>query len=149
MLSYFSRVWLFASLWMVARQAPLSMRFSRQEYWSGLPFPSPEDLLNPWIEPWGVEFQSLTCPALAGGFVSTSTAWETLVSVYMYSYCRYYVPWEVLRKYNTCNHSVFSFPASLMLKRRPLSSFGETTATMLSTYYVPGTLVKACIDDLI
>ena len=46
-----SRVWLFATRWTVARQAPLSMGFSRQEYWSGLPFPSPEDLPNPGIEP--------------------------------------------------------------------------------------------------
>ena len=42
---------LFATLWTVARQAPLSMGFSRQEYWSGLPFPSPGDLPNPGIEP--------------------------------------------------------------------------------------------------
>ena len=46
MLSHFSRVWLFVSLWTVARQAPLSM-FSRQEYWSGLPCPPPGDLPNP------------------------------------------------------------------------------------------------------
>ena len=45
--------------WTVAHQAPLSMGFPRQEYWSGLPFPSPGDLLNPGIEP--------TSPALAGG----------------------------------------------------------------------------------
>ena len=41
MLSHFSRVWLFATLWTVAFQAPLSMGFSKQEYWSGLPCPSP------------------------------------------------------------------------------------------------------------
>ena len=41
MLSHFSRVRLFATLWTMAHQAPLSMEFSRQEYWSGLPFPSP------------------------------------------------------------------------------------------------------------
>ena len=46
-----SRVWLFVSLWTIACQAPLSMGFSRQEYWSGLPFPSPGDLPTPWIEP--------------------------------------------------------------------------------------------------
>ena len=39
----------FATLWTVARQAPLSMRFPRKEYWSGLPFPSPGDLPNPGI----------------------------------------------------------------------------------------------------
>ena len=46
-----SRVRLFATPWTVAHQAPRSMGFSRQEYWSGLPFPSPRDLPNPRIEP--------------------------------------------------------------------------------------------------
>ena len=48
--SHFSRVQLFVTLWIVARQAPLSMGSSRQEYWSGLPFPTPEDLPDPGIE---------------------------------------------------------------------------------------------------
>ena len=52
--------------WTVAHQAPLSMGFSRQEYWSGLPFPSPGDLPNPGIEP-----ESPVCPALAGRFATT------------------------------------------------------------------------------
>ena len=47
-----SRVRLFATLRTVARQAPLSMGFPRQEYWSGLPFPSPGDPPDPGIEPW-------------------------------------------------------------------------------------------------
>ena len=47
----FSRGWLFATPWTVAYQAPPSLGFSRQEYWSGLPFPSPGDLPNPEIEP--------------------------------------------------------------------------------------------------
>ena len=47
-----SRVRLFETPWTVAYQAPLSIEFSRQEYWSGLPFPSPGDLPNPGIEPW-------------------------------------------------------------------------------------------------
>ena len=46
-----SHVRLFATLWTVAHQAPLSMGFSRQEYWGGLPFPSPGDLPDPGIEP--------------------------------------------------------------------------------------------------
>ena len=46
-----SRVWFFAIPWTVAYQTPQSMEFSRQEYWSGLPFPSPRDLPNPGIEP--------------------------------------------------------------------------------------------------
>ena len=46
-----SHVQLFVTPWTVAYQAPLSMGFSKQEYWSGLPFPSPEDLPDPGIEP--------------------------------------------------------------------------------------------------
>ena len=51
MLSYFSHVRLFATLRTVAHLAPLSMGFSRQEYWNGLLCPSPGDVLNPGIEP--------------------------------------------------------------------------------------------------
>ena len=57
--------------WTVACQTPLSMGFSRQEYWSGLPYPPPEDLPDLRIEP-----VSLMSPALAGRFFSTSTTWE-------------------------------------------------------------------------
>ena len=53
-----SRVRLFVTLWTVAHQAPLSMGFSRQEYWSGLPFPSPGDLPNPGIEPGSPALQA-------------------------------------------------------------------------------------------
>ena len=56
-----SHVRLFATLWTVALQAPLSVETSRQEYWSGFPFPSPGDLPDPGIEP-----KSLVSPALAG-----------------------------------------------------------------------------------
>ena len=62
MLSSFSRVRLFVTAWTVAHQASLSLGFSRQEYWNGLPFPSPGDLPNPGIEP-----ESLTFPALQAG----------------------------------------------------------------------------------
>ena len=58
-----SFVWLFVIPWTVAHQPPLSMGFSRQEYWSGLPFPPPGDLLVP-----GIEHAS---PVLAGGLCST------------------------------------------------------------------------------
>ena len=60
-LSRFSRVWLFVTPWTVARQAPLSMGFSRQDYCSGLPCPPPEDLPDPGIKP-----MSLTLPVLTG-----------------------------------------------------------------------------------
>ena len=67
-LSHFSRVQLFVTPRTVALQAPLSMRFSRQEYSSGLPYPPPGDLLDPGIEP-----TSLVSPALAGRFLTTSS----------------------------------------------------------------------------
>ena len=70
LLSCFSHVWLFETLGTVTHQAPLSMGFSRQEYWSGLTFPPPRDLPDPGIEP-----SSLSSPALAGGFFTTSTTW--------------------------------------------------------------------------
>ena len=53
----------FVTSWIVAHQVPLSMGFSKQEYWSGLPFPSPGDLLNPGIKP--------SSPTLAGRFFTT------------------------------------------------------------------------------
>ena len=55
----------------VSHQAPLSMGFSRQEYWSGLPCLPPGDFPEPGVKP-----MSLMCPALAGGFLSASTMWE-------------------------------------------------------------------------
>ena len=55
-----------ATPWTVAWQAPLSMEFSRQEYWHGLPFPTPADLPNPGIEPG-----SLASPALMGKFLTS------------------------------------------------------------------------------
>ena len=72
-----SRVQLFVTPWTVACQAPLSVGFSRQEYWSGLLFPLPEDLPNPGIE--------LASPALAGRFFTTSSIWETKI------YCNNYL----------------------------------------------------------
>ena len=56
-LSHFGRVWLFATLWMVSHQASLPMGFSRQEYWSRLPRPSPGDLPNPGIEPTSLRIE--------------------------------------------------------------------------------------------
>ena len=71
-LRHFSCGLLFATPQTVACQAPLSTGFSRQEYWSGLPCPSPGDLPSP-----GLESVSLMCPALAGRFFTTGTTWES------------------------------------------------------------------------
>ena len=70
-LSRYAFVRLFATPRTAARQAPLSMGFARQEYWSGVPFPSPGHLPHPGIEP-----ASFMSPALAGSFLTVSTSWE-------------------------------------------------------------------------
>ena len=59
----FSHVQLFGTPWTIAYQASLSIGFSRQEYWSGLPFPSPGDLPNPGIEPGSPALQADTLPS--------------------------------------------------------------------------------------
>ena len=70
-LSHFRRVQHFATPWTVARQAPLSMGFSRREDWSGLPCPPPGGLPDPGVEPI-----SLMSPALAGGSFTTRATRE-------------------------------------------------------------------------
>ena len=72
-LSRFHCVRLFATLWTVARQAPLSLGFSRQEYGSGLPCTPPGDLPDPGIKP-----MALKSPVLGGWFFTTSATWEAL-----------------------------------------------------------------------
>ena len=70
-----TRTCLTVTPWTVARQAPLSMEFSRQGYWSGFLFASPGDLPDPGIKP-----MALASPALAGKFFTTRNAtWETLI----------------------------------------------------------------------
>ena len=71
MLSHFSNVYFLVILWTVARQAPLSLGFSRQEYWSGLLCPSPWDLPVS-----GTQSASLLSPALAGEFFTSSATCE-------------------------------------------------------------------------
>ena len=71
LLSCFSHVQLFATLWTIVHQTPLSMGFSKQEHWSRLHCPPPGYLPDPGIKP-----VSLKSPALAGRFLTTSTTWE-------------------------------------------------------------------------
>ena len=65
-----SHVQLFTTPWSIACQTSLSMGFSQQEYWTGLPFLSPGDLPNPGVEP--------ASPALVGGFLTACATWEDL-----------------------------------------------------------------------
>ena len=97
--SCFSHVWLFATLWTIARQAPLSTGFSRQECWSGLPCPPSGDLPDPGIKP-----MCLTSPALASGLFITSATWETLCRVeeFIFQYQKTWDgPWQHSTKWNT------------------------------------------------
>ena len=68
------------TLWTAAHQTPLSMGFSRQVYWSGLPCPPPPpgDVPNP-----GIELESLMSPVLGGRFFNSSTTWEALFCTYL------------------------------------------------------------------
>ena len=61
---------------MIAHQAPLSMEFSRQEYWSGLPFPSPGDLPNPGIKPRSPPLQADSSPSEPPGKPKTDPTWS-------------------------------------------------------------------------
>ena len=76
LLSHFSRVQLCVTQWTVAHQTPLSMGFSRQEYWSGLPRLPPRDLPNPGIKP-----PSLTFPTLEAGSLPLTITWEVPYSL--------------------------------------------------------------------
>ena len=100
LLSHFSCVWLFVTPWTVACLAPLSMGFSRQEYWSALPFPSPGDLLNPKIES-----ASLMSPIYTGKFLTTSTTWEALKHILHHQFS---FRWHI-RLFPICKHYFLSF----------------------------------------
>ena len=81
-----SRVQLFVTPWAVDCQAPLSMEFSRQEYWSGLPFPSPGDLPNPGIKPRSPTLQADSLPSVPPGkpinaVTYVFTKWQSLGEV--------------------------------------------------------------------
>ena len=78
-----SRVWLCVTPWTVAHQAPWSMGFSRHEYWSGLPFPSPGDLPNPGMKPRYPALEADALPSKLPGkpfCIGSVILWTSLVS---------------------------------------------------------------------
>ena len=77
-----SRARLFTTPWTVAYKAPLSMEFSRQEYWSGLPFPSPVDLPDPGIEP---SFPTLWADALPSELPGKLLKFPTIIVLLLIS----------------------------------------------------------------
>ena len=101
-----SCVWLFAILWTVDCQAPLSMGFSRREYWSGLPFPRSGHLPDPWIE--------YVSSALVGGFFTTEEAKEAI----LYHWGNPDIVLRVIKvKYNTFILTRFQFSSVQLLSR--------------------------------
>ena len=94
-----SSVWLFETSWIVAHQAPLTMEFSKQGYWSGLPFPPPGDLPDPGIK-------SIS-PALAGGFFTAEESREAHTSIRMVKYLEYWQEQMLARMWSKINsHSL-------------------------------------------
>ena len=102
-----SPVWLFGTAWTVAHQAPLSMGFPRQEYWSGLPFPSPKDLPDQ-----GIKLISPVSHALGGRFFTTESLGKPQSSL-ICSYLTFYD-----RQYCCCRNN-----SGLRIKKSEFSSF--------------------------
>ena len=119
MLSCFSRVRLFVTLWTIASQDSLTMGFSEQEYWNGLPIPTPGCLPDPRIEP--------VSPALAGRFFITGATWEAL-SYVSSQYGSWFPPEWVIHDRIKWKHGVFCDPGSeVRLYRFPTLSSLEMT----------------------
>ena len=111
MLSRFSCVWLFETPWTVAHQAPLSMGFSRQEYyWSGLPCPPPGGLPHPGIEP-----ASLLSLALAGRFFTTKATWEAQSRVDLSLFFLFH-PIDLWKNMSDRISHIHNFPVSFLLR---------------------------------
>jgi len=134
MLSCFSFVWFFSTLRTVTCQAPLTMGFSRQEYWSGLPCLPPGDFPNLGIEP-----ESLVSPALAGRFFTSSATfpgslWHSLACSSITPMSAFVVIWH--SPWLSLHVAIFSQGHQLYWARSPLyfsmtSSQRITSATML------------------
>ena len=113
----FSHVRLFATPWTVACQAPPPMGFSRQEYWSGLPFPSPGGLPDPGIEPWSPTPQADSLPSEPPGRPRTaSDPFKTQVRSH-FCLCKAPKHPQLLAGHQIWALTIFSLPLS-----KPLSS---------------------------
>ena len=105
-LSPFSHLWLFVTPWTVACQAPCPWRFSRQEYWSGLPWSLPADLPDSGFEP-----SSLMWSAGAGGFFTTSATWEAPNhSVFIIIFLQHLLVWNLQKNFFFAFGSSLHFP---------------------------------------
>ena len=132
-----SHVWLSATPRTVACQASLSMEFSRQEYWSGLPFSSPGDLLDPEIEP-----ASLASSALAGGFFTAvppgDPPWvlhlvpPNFISLHEKILC---FDWKLCKTLMSSNTLLCSFTIGNTLEKERIWGLNEYRITKLSYRY--------------
>ena len=95
MLGHFSRVWLCATLWTVACQAPLSMGFPRQRYWSVLPCPPPGDLPNLEIEPRSPALQAVSLPWAQASFLLNVLSWKKVKMKSLSHVWSLVTPWTV------------------------------------------------------
>ena len=108
-----SRVRLFVTPWTVAYQAPQSMEFSRQEYWSGLPFPSPGDLPNPGIEPVSPTMQADALPSEPPGKLNWNFGFwsqklkDSIQNSATFGSCRNIKLWGKPDFYGTCHYCHF------------------------------------------
>ena len=95
-----NHVWLFVTPWIVTHQAPLSIEFSRQEYWSGLSFPSPGDLSDPGIKLWSAALHANSLPLSHQGSPNTNHIWDKILKVT----CTYGFPSEIStsQNYSSC-----------------------------------------------
>ena len=91
MLSHSNHVWLFAILWSVACQARLTMGFSRQEYWSGLPYPPPGDFPNPGIKRSSLPSHALQSDSLLLSLQGTPYIFYIFIFIYLYIYIYLYI----------------------------------------------------------
>ena len=141
-LSHFSRVCLFVTLWTITYQAPLFVGFSRQEYWSGLLCPPPGDPLDPEIKP-----RSPVSPALGGGFFTTSTTWEAqipYICMFMYNICLSLSD-LLLRRHNMVEPGLWNQQRSHLTLEKIFIFFelqwkmqnGKPTPTLLRIKWVP------------
>ena len=121
LLSHFSHLRLFVTLWTVAHQVPLSMGFSRQVYWSGLSCPPPGDHSDP-----GIEMESPMSPTLAGRFSTTSATWEARLQL-----SNSYLIWVIWSKESEGRRAEFetSDPAFQLRAFQESSTSGKCSLT--------------------
>ena len=146
-----SRVWLFATPWTVASQAPLSVGFSRQEYWSGLPFPSPRELPDPRIKPTSPAY-----PELSGSFFIIESPGKPLLIIITYQVSLY---WEhsyilLIRKviifFLACLLPVYFVHQSLhSMKAGTMDGLGHHFITAHSIGLIPTKWLSGSVNRLI